>query len=74
MFEMQVKLKGFLKSTILANLFEIYAKEIYQFLQMHSLLAEHRLTKEIHSLISFCSNTDKLFHLIHYINLFDIPC
>lgn len=53
MFEMQVKLKGFLKSTILANLFEIYAKEIYQFLQMHSLLAEHRLTKEIHSLISF---------------------
>lgn len=37
---MQVKLKRFLKSTILANLFEIYAKEIYQFLQMQSLLAE----------------------------------
>lgn len=47
---------------------------MYQFLQMHCLLAEHRLTKEIHSLVSFCSNIDKWFHLLQYINLFDIPC
>lgn len=56
---MQVKLEAFLSSTSIANLFEMYAKEIYQFLQMHSFLAEHRLAKEIHSLVSFCSDTDK---------------